>query len=87
MLREARPPQGSLGVVVYRETAHRPTPLTAHDRAQMVAALDTVDWVCVCDASEADGIAASYAAGPVLDVDSAQTRDVIRDVLELHSNT
>lgn len=72
-------------VLVHQETELRPAPLCAHDRAQMVAALEPVDWVCVCAASEAESIAEACAPDSIIDVDSAQKRDVVRDVLELHT--
>ena len=84
LLESARPRNGVLVVLVFRETDLRPAPLCAHDRAQMVAALECVNWVCVCGASEAESIAEACAADSVIDIDSAQTRDVVGDVLELH---
>lgn len=86
LLRSAKPRDGSLVVLVYQETELRPAPLCVHDRAQLVAALESVDWVCVCAASEAKSIADDCAADCVIDIDSAQKRDVVRDVLELHAN-
>ena len=86
LLDSAKRSGGLLVVLVYRDSDSRPAPLCGHDRTQMIAALGSVDWVCLCDASEADAIALTCQAGPVLDVDAVQTRDVIRDVLELHTN-
>jgi len=80
LLEQARPADHKLLVLVYRETEDRPAPLPAYDRAQMVAALACVDFVCIADASEADAIVASVSAEPALDVDVRQSRDVVRHV-------
>lgn len=85
LLRAAKPRDGALVVLVYRETDLRPAPLGGYDRAQMVAALEPVDWVCLCEASEAEAIAQALEADSVVDVDSAQRRNVVSDVLELHA--
>ena len=53
LLQQARPAERKLLVLVYRETEDRPAPLPAYDRAQMVAALACVDFVCIAGASEA----------------------------------
>ena len=85
LLKSAKPREGVLVVLVYRETDLRPAPLSADDRAQMVAALESVDWVCICGLSEAEAIAEACAADSVIDIDVAQKRNVVRDVLELHA--
>lgn len=81
LLEQARPADRKLLVLVHRETEDRPAPLPAYDRAQMVAALACVDFVCIADASEADAIVASVGAGPALDMDASQSRDVVRHVI------
>ena len=81
LLEQARPADHELLVLVYRETEDRPAPLPAYDRAQMVAALACVDFVCIADASDADAIVASAGAEPALDVDVRQSRDVVRHVV------
>lgn len=82
LLQNAKPADGSLLVLVYRDSPRHASPLTSHDRAQMVAALGCVDEVCVCEESEATNLSASL--GPDTEVDAEQSlgRDVIRDVLE-----
>ena len=86
ILRSIESPDSSLVVLVYTETPAHPCPLKAFDRAQLIAALDSVDWVCVCDASDAPEIEASIRPESILDVEAVQQRDVVRDVLELHAN-
>ena len=81
LLEQARPADHKLLVLVYRETEDRPAPLPAYDRAQMVAALACVDFVCIADASDADAFVASAGAEPALDVDVRQSRDVVRHVV------
>lgn len=81
LLEKARPADRKLLVLVYRETEDRPAPLPAYDRAQMVAALGCVDFVCMTDASEADAIVTSVGAEPALDVDARQCHDVVRHVV------
>lgn len=85
LLQSAKPADGTLVVLVYKDSDSRPAPLQGCDRAQMIAALESVDWVCLCHASEADAITSVFSADSVIDVDAVQARDVIRDVLELHS--
>jgi bifunctional ADP-heptose synthase (sugar kinase/adenylyltransferase) len=86
LLGGAKTADGTLVVLVYRDSAGRPVPLGAYDRAQMVAALECVDLVCICDASRAESIAAALKPETELDVDALQTRDVVRDVLERHAD-
>ena len=81
LLEQARPADRKLLVLVYRETEDRPAPLPAYDRAQMVAALACVDFVCITDVSEADAIVASVGAEHTLDMDVRQSRDVVRHVI------
>lgn len=80
LLQQARPAERKLLVLVYRETEDRPAPLPAYDRAQMVAALACVDFVCIAAASEADAVVASIGAEPALDIDVRQSRDIVRHV-------
>lgn len=82
LLQEAKPADGSLLVLVYRDTASHPSPLTARDRAQMVAALGCVDEVLVCDESEATTLSSSLGPDTELDAGESTGRDVVRDVLE-----
>lgn len=81
LLQQARPMDRSLLVLVYRETADRPAPLPAYDRAQMVAALACVDLVCITDVSEADQIVSGLGGEPALDIDAKQSRDMVRYVI------
>ena len=83
-LLEVRPANGSLAVLVYRESDARPAPLTADDRAQMVAALDCVDYVFVCDVADSDSALTDLGASAEFDVELSTERDVVRDVLQLH---
>ncbi len=83
-LAQLKSPGGTLGVLVYADTDVRPAPLCANDRAQMVAALRSVDWVCVCEEPESGEIARTLQVETVLDIDAVQQRDVVRDVLESH---
>ena len=83
-LLEVRPADGALLVLVYRESDARPSPLSADDRAQMVAALDCVDYVFVCDVDDADTAARDLEASAEFDVELSTVRDVVRDVLQLH---
>ncbi len=85
LLTELKDPNGPLVVLIYSETELRPSPLRAFDRAQMVAALRSVDWVCVCEAPESEEIARSIQPETVLDIEVVQQRDVVRDVRELHA--
>ena len=84
VLLEAKPVGGSLLALVYRDSEARPAPLVAYDRAQMVAALDCVDYVYVCTAAEADSTVADLGAHAEIDVELSTERDVVRDVLQSH---
>ena len=85
LLGDAKAEHGRLVVLVYQDSATRPAPLVAADRAQMVAALESVDLVCKCDAVRAESIIAALRPAAQLDVDAFETRDVVRDVLACHS--
>lgn len=82
MLQDAKPADGSLLVLVYRDLSSHPAPLTAPDRAQMVAALGCVDEVLVCDESEAPSLSSSLDPDTEVDAGECMGRDVVRDVLE-----
>ena len=84
LLAAAKPPDSTLVVLVRRESDAHPTPMTVEGRSQMVAALDCVDWVCPCDASQARSVLKAAGAESAVDIDSLQTRDVIGDVLKRH---
>lgn len=82
LLQNAKPADGSLLVLVYRDSPSHASPLTSHDRAQMVAALGCVDQVCVCGESEATKLSLSLGPDTEIDAEKSVGRDVIRDVLE-----
>ncbi len=82
LLQAAKPAGRTLLVLVYRESSTRPAPLRAFDRAQMVAALECVDRVVVCEQSDVESMVADLGPISVIDIESMQSRDVIRDVLE-----
>ena len=82
LLQAAKPADGTLLVLVYRESSTRPAPLRAFDRAQMIAALACVDRVVVCEQSDVASMVADLGPIAVVEIESRQRRDVIRDVLE-----
>ena len=82
LLGRAKAEGGALVVLVYEDSAGRPAPMTASDRAQMVAALECVDLVCICDASRSESVIAEVGPEAVTDVDAEQQRDLVHDVLE-----
>lgn len=84
LLTDARSGCDTLVVLVYRETALRHAPMDSYGRAQMVAALASVDWVCECSATGAEPIARMLSPASVVDVDAVQKRDVVRDVMQRH---
>ncbi len=81
LLQTAKPADGSLLVLVYSDSPSHASPLTSHDRAQMVAALGCVDKVCVCEESEAPKLSSSLEPDAEFDAEESLGRDVIRDVL------
>ena len=85
LLSEAKARHRTLVALVYQDTPSRPVPLVASDRAQMIAALESVDLVCKCDASRVKSIVDTLRPEAEIDVDALQSRDVIRDVLERHA--
>lgn len=85
LLQGAKPAAGTLLVLVYRESSTRPTPLGAFDRAQLIAALECVDRVVVCEQSDVESLVAALGPISVVDIESRQHRDVIREVLERQS--
>ena len=80
-LADAKQPDGSLLVLVFKETAAHPTPLDANDRAQLVAGLACVDEVVICDESEADALISKWQAGAAIDIEALVKRDVVKDVI------
>ncbi len=86
LLAGAKPADGTLVVLVYRETADRPAPLDSFGRAQMVAALGCVDRVCECDVADSEAVVKRLEPESVLDVDASETRDIVRHIAERHGN-
>ncbi len=85
--------QGSTSVdstliaLVFEENETRSSPLSAYDRAQMLAALECVDHVIICKESESDSVVSEFNPDSVIDIDSLQKRDVVRDVLKLQQSS
>lgn len=82
LLQSAKPEDGSLLVLIYSDSPSHASPLTAPDRAQMVAAVGCVDEVSVCEESEATNLSAALGPDAEFDAEESMGRDVIRDVLE-----
>ena len=85
LLGDAKAGHGTLVALVYRDTPSRPAPLVASDRAQMIAALESVDLVCECDGSRVKSITDALRPEAEIDVDALQSRNLVQDVLERHA--
>ena len=85
LLGDAKAGHGTLVALVYRDTPSRPAPLVASDRAQMIAALESVDLVCKCDGSRVKSITDALRPEAEIDVDALQSRNLVQDVLERHA--
>jgi len=64
-----------------------PTLLDAASRAQLVAALRSVDRVIICDLAQREQLVAAFKPAATVDIEAEVTRDVVRDVLAKHSKT
>jgi bifunctional ADP-heptose synthase (sugar kinase/adenylyltransferase) len=80
-LEAARGGAARLVVVVESERAGI---LTPRARAELVAALEAVDAVVICDQPEAERLISSLNPVTVVDVESQVSRDVVADVLSRH---
>ncbi len=59
----------------------RPTVLDARTRAELVAALQVVDYVVICGEAEAQGLISALPSARLIEPDTPPLRDVRADVL------
>ncbi len=71
--------------LVAADDPSRPTILDAVSRAQLVAALGSVDRVIICDLAQSQQLVASFKPATTVDIEAEVTRDVVCDVLAKHS--
>ena len=86
-LAEAKASGGELVVIVHADSDANPTVLNAAARAQLAAAVGVVDYVVICDGTQAGHLAASWNAAAVLEIDESFSRDLVENVLQRHRST
>ena len=59
----------------------RPTVLDARTRAELVAALQVVDYVVICGEAEAQGLISALPSARLIEPDTPPLRDIKADVL------
>ncbi len=85
LLQQARNRATRLVAVVLSDAPDRASLLDHQARANLTAALDSVDHVVMCDAAEASQLVTRLGASATLDIDAQLKRDVIADVLQRQS--
>jgi bifunctional ADP-heptose synthase (sugar kinase/adenylyltransferase) len=83
-LAAAKSPERPLVVALAADSFGGPYPLDERSRAQLVAALEAVDYVVICDQPETARLVAAVGSAAVFDLESQAGRDVVADVLERH---
>lgn len=74
-----------LVVVVYSDTKTRQTILNQAARAQMVAAVDVVDYVLICDEAGLDPAVFPWWPTEIVDADPPSSRDIVGNVLQRYT--
>jgi bifunctional ADP-heptose synthase (sugar kinase/adenylyltransferase) len=83
-LAEAKAQGGKLAVLVRADSDDPPTLLDQSSRAQLVAALAAVDYVVICDGTQADLLAEAWKPDAIFDIDEAFRNDLVREVVQRH---
>ena len=83
VLAELRQDAGETAAVVSDDAAET-TLLDPTSRAQLVAALGSVDHVIICDVAQTEALVATWKPAKTVDVEARVRRDVVADVLAKH---
>lgn len=83
-LAEAKTQGGKLAVFVRADSDTHPAMLDQSSRAQLVAALAVVDYVVICDGTQADLLAEAWKPDAILDIDESFRNDLVREVVRRH---
>ncbi len=83
-LAEAKQQGGRLVVIVHADSDAHPTMLDQSSRAQLAAALAVVDYVVICDGTQAARLAEVWKPATILDIDEAFRNDLVREVVRRH---
>jgi bifunctional ADP-heptose synthase (sugar kinase/adenylyltransferase) len=86
-LAEAKALGGELVVIVHADSDVNPTVLNAASRAQLAAAIGVVDYVVICDGTQAERLAASWNTAAVVEIDESFSRGLVENVLQRHRST
>ena len=81
-LTEAKASGGELVVIVHADSVAHPTLLNAASRAQLAAAIGAVDYVVICDGTQAGHLAASWNAAVIVEIDESFSRGLVENVLQ-----
>ena len=84
-LKDAGSRGSPLLALVHADSDTHPTVLDQHSRAQLVAALDAVDYVVICDQAAARKLISAWKPSAVVDADKPVSGSVIEDVLQRYS--
>ena len=68
-------------VLIAGDETPRRTVLDARTRAELIAAVQVVDYVVICDEAEANGFISSLSPTRVVEPESPPLRDIAADVL------
>jgi bifunctional ADP-heptose synthase (sugar kinase/adenylyltransferase) len=81
-LAEAKASGSELVVIVHADGGAQPTLLNAAARAQLAAAIAVVDYVVICDGTQARNLAASWNAAAIVEIDESFSRGLVENVLQ-----
>jgi bifunctional ADP-heptose synthase (sugar kinase/adenylyltransferase) len=85
VLQQAAEMDGVLTVAVAADHWGGPYPLDEASRAQLVAAVDGVDLVVICDQSAVENLRKLGKPAAVIEVEKRVQRDIVADVIARHS--
>ena len=80
-LAQAKEGPEKLVVLIAGDETPRRTVLDARTRAELIAAVQVVDYVVICDEAEANGFISSLSPTRVVEPESPPLRDIAADVL------
>lgn len=85
VLQKAAEADGLLTVAVAADDWGGPYPLDASSRAQLVAAVEGVDLVVICDQSAVERLRKLGKPSTVIEIEKRVQRDIVADVIARHS--
>ncbi len=83
-LARLKAPGSKLAVLVRADSESRPAMLEQSSRAQLVAALAVVDYVVICDGTQAGLLAEAWKMDAIVDIDESFRDDLVDEVVRRH---